>query len=307
VNDRPIFHEGELEAHRRAHEDDIAARVSKVIKPIIIAGAVSFIRQQSMVIAGSEDEAGNVWASILYGRPGFLDPSEDAKRLRIHLDLALPQPNDPLLQNLKERPEVGLLAIELSTRRRLKINGPVQRVGNTLSVDVAESYAICPKYIQKRDIQMLKEMDGSSGSLTRNGVALEEHHVEQIRRADTFFVASSHATYGPDVSHRGGRPGFVKVMEDGAFRIPDFRGNSMLSSFGNFTINPNAGLVFTDYETRRMLQLTGKASLHWDQPDAEGETGGTNRFWEFRTKFWLESEIPSSIQERFFEYSPFNP
>jgi predicted pyridoxine 5'-phosphate oxidase superfamily flavin-nucleotide-binding protein len=307
VNDRPIFHEGELDAQRRAHEDEIAARVSKVIKPIIVVGAVPFIREQPMVIAGSEDAVGNVWASILYGKPGFLDPSQDAKKLMIHLDLALPQPNDPLLDNLEQRREVGLLAIELSTRRRLKINGPARRLGDTLTVEVAESYAICPKYIQKRDIRMLKETDGDSGSVTRSGVVLEAHHVEQIRRADTFFVASTHGTYGPDVSHRGGKPGFVKILKDGAFRIPDFRGNSMLSSFGNFTINPNAGLVFSDYETRRLLQLTGKTSLYWDQTDLEGETGGTNRFWEFRTESWRESEIPTSIHERFFEYSPFNP
>ena len=154
---------------------------------------------------------------------------------------------------------------------------------------------------------MLKGVDGNSRTVSRSGVALEGHHVEQIRRADTFFVASSHETYGLDVSHRGGRPGFVKILEDGALRIPDFRGNSMLCSFGNLIINPHAGLVFADYETRRMLQLTGKASLYWDQRDLEGETGGTNRFWEFRTSHWRESTIPASIQERFFEYSPFNP
>jgi predicted pyridoxine 5'-phosphate oxidase superfamily flavin-nucleotide-binding protein len=307
MNDRPIFHAGELDAQRRAHEDDIAARVSKVIKPIIVAGAVPFIRQQPMVFAGSRDAAGNVWASILYGKPGFLDPSADAKKLLIHLDQAFPQPNDPLLANIADSLEVGLLLIEFSTRRRLRVNGPVQRVGNTLIVEVAESYAICPKYIQKRDIQMLTEPSADPRSETHSGFTLELHHVEQIKRADTFFVASSHATYGPDVSHRGGRQGFVKVLEDNVLRIPDFRGNSMLSSFGNFTLNPNAGLVFADYEKRSILQLTGRASLFWDQPDPDGQTGGTNRFWQFRTDAWRESEIRDSIHERFLEYSPFNP
>jgi predicted pyridoxine 5'-phosphate oxidase superfamily flavin-nucleotide-binding protein len=307
LNDRPIFHEGELDAQRRAHENGIAARVSKVIKPIIVAGAVPFIREQSMVLAGSVDSVGQVWASILYGHPGFLDPAPDAKKLLIHLDQALPQPNDPLLVNVAERREVGLLLIEFSTRRRLRVNGPVERVGDTLIVEVAESYAICPKYIQKRDIQILKQTDEDQESAARSGVGLETRHVELIKRADTFFVASSHATYGPDVSHRGGKQGFVKILEDGAFRIPDFRGNSMLSSFGNFTLNPNAGVAFADYQSRSILQLTGQASLFWDQLDPEGETGGTNRFWEFRAESWRESEMPVSIHERFLEYSPFNP
>jgi hypothetical protein len=81
----------------------------------------------------------------------------------------------------------------------------------------------------------------------------------------------------------------------------------MLSSFGNFTINPSAGLIFPDYNNGKILQLSGKASLHWDQPDPEGETGGTNRFWEFRLESWRESGIPEAVHERFLEYSPFNP
>jgi hypothetical protein len=97
------------------------------------------------------------------------------------------------------------------------------------------------------------------------------------------------------------------MLEDGTFRIPDFRGNSLLCTFGNFTINPKAGLVFVDYQNRKILQLTGKASLCWDQLDPDGETGGTNRFWEFQTESWRDSEIPASIRERFLEYSPFNP
>jgi uncharacterized protein len=307
VQDRPVFHAGELEAQRRAHEDMIAARTAKVIKPFIVAGAFSFIRQQPMVVAGSEDAAGKVWASILLGKPGFLEPSEDAKRLVIHLEQARVQPNDPFIHNIAERREVGLLIIEFSTRRRLRVNGPVERVGDALFVDVAESYAICPKYIQKRDIRMLPEAGSEEDGVTRTGALLEGQQLGRIQRADTFFVASSHSAYGPDVSHRGGRPGFVKVLADGTFRIPDYRGNSMLSSFGNFTINPQAGLAFVDYEDGKVLQLTGTASLYWDQPDPNGETGGTNRFWQFRPDCWHESDIPKNVHQRFFEYSPFNP
>jgi predicted pyridoxine 5'-phosphate oxidase superfamily flavin-nucleotide-binding protein len=307
MQDRPTFHEGELDAQLRAHEDDIAAHTAKVIKPFIVPGAIPFIRQQPMVIAGSVDATGNVWASILYGKLGFLDPSEDGRSLMIHLDQAFPEPNDPLLENLVEQKEAGLLLIELSTRRRLKVNGPVQLQGQTLTVEVAESYPICPKYIQKREVKMLSESQADRNTIARSGTKYEVQHLDQIRHADTFFLASSHSGYGPDVSHRGGRPGFVQVLKDGTLRIPDFRGNSMLCSFGNFTISPEAGLVFPDYENGTILQLTGKASLYWDQPDPGGDTGGTNRFWEFSLESWRESKIPEAIHVRFLEHSPFNP
>jgi predicted pyridoxine 5'-phosphate oxidase superfamily flavin-nucleotide-binding protein len=307
VTDRPVFHKGELDAQRRAHEQDVAARVSQVIKPFIVAGAVPFIRQLPMFIAGTEDAAGHVWASIVYGTPGFLDPSDDARKVIIHLDEALLDTADPLWANLEERPEAGLLFIEPLTRRRLKVNGPVERSGSVMTIDVGESYAICPKYIQKRDIQVQKNSDDSPTSQACSGRALEQRHVDQVRRADTFFVASSHVTHGPDVAHRGGKPGFVTVLDDGDFWIPDYRGNSILSSFGNFTLNPNAGLAFPDFDTRKTLQLIGTASLHWDQPDPLNNTGGTRRYWKFRVDSWRESDIPATVCERFFEPSPFNP
>jgi predicted pyridoxine 5'-phosphate oxidase superfamily flavin-nucleotide-binding protein len=307
LNDRAVFHEGELDAQRRAHEEEIAARTSRVIKPMIVAGAVPFIRQLPMFIAGSEDLSGHVWASIVYGAPGFLDPSEDARTVRIGLAQALIDPVDPIWSNLTQRPRVGLLFIELITRRRLRVNGPVKQEGSTLAVEVDESYAICPKYIQKREIQVHPEHSKSLKSTGRSGKALEGGHVDQLRRADTFFVASSHRTHGPDVSHRGGIPGFITVLDNGDLWIPDYRGNSMLSSFGNFTVNPNAGLVFPDYDNRTTLQLTGRASLYWDQPDPGNETGGTKRFWKFHLDSWRESKIPEAVLGRFFEYSPFNP
>lgn len=306
MKDHPIFHEGELDAQRRAHEEEIASRVGRVIRPSIVPGAIPFIRQQPMVVAGSEDSRNRVWASVLYGRPGFLDPSVDAKRLRVHLDQIFPQPDDPLLGNLEFRPEVGLLVIELSTRRRLRINGPATISETKLVVEVGESYPVCPKYIQKRDVQIAENTVQRECSL-RSGTALEAQHIAAIERADTFFVASSHAVHGPDVSHRGGNPGFVKVSEDGTFRIPDYQGNSMFSSLGNFLSNPRAGLIFTDYESRKVLQLTGEASVFWDQPDPENATGGTNRFWEFSPESWLETRLSDAIHERFYEYSPFNP
>jgi uncharacterized protein len=307
MKNRPIFHEGELDAQRRAHEDVFAARTAKGIRPFIITGAIPFVRQQSMVFAGSEDADGTVWASILLGAPGFLNPSEDGKRLTIYLDQASPQPHDPFFVNVAGRGMVGLLLIEFSTRRRLRVNGFIERSGDTLIVEVAESYAICPKYIQKRDIRVFQDVSYTPQSHCRSGASLEGQQLEQVQRADTFFVASSHLTYGPDVSHRGGKPGFVTALPDGTFRIPDYRGNSMLSTFGNFTINPAAGLLFLDFERSKVLQLTGRATLQWDQSDSKRETGGTNRFWQFLTDRWIESDIPVSIHSRLLEYSPFNP
>ena len=159
MNNMPSFHEGELDVQRRAHEDEIATHRIGLIKHVIVGGAVPFIRQQSMAVAGSIDASGRVWASMIFGEPGFLDPSDDAQSLAIHLDRTVQQPNDPLLPNLELQPQIGLMLIELSSRRRLRVNGIAEKTGDTLSVTVRESFPLCPKYIQRRQIQLLSGND----------------------------------------------------------------------------------------------------------------------------------------------------
>jgi hypothetical protein len=138
-------------------------------------------------------------------------------------------------------------------------------------------------------------------------VALDSERTSLIRRADTFFVATAHATRGADASHRGGNPGFVKVLDQSTLRIPDYQGNSMFNTLGNLAVHPNAGLVFPDFENRRILQLTGRAEVLWDQADAANESGGTKRFWQFHTESWLETPLPASMGWEFLDYSPYNP
>ncbi len=71
-----------------------------------------------------------------------------------------------------------------------------------------------------------------------------------IRNADTFFVASyvngEDGHRRVDVSHRGGRSGFVRLDADDVLTVPDFAGNLFFNTLGNFLVNPKAGLVFVD-------------------------------------------------------------
>ena len=80
-----------------------------------------------------------------------------------------------------------------------------------------------------------------------------------VRDADTYFIASSvppsrlerSAAHGVDVSHRGGKPGFVRVDRDAdgvdTLTVPDFSGNNMFNTLGNLSVYPRAGLLFVDF------------------------------------------------------------
>ena len=105
-----------------------------------------------------------------------------------------------------------------------------------------------------------------------------------IAGADTFFVASyvDDAARGRmvDVSHRGGRPGFVRIGADGVLTIPDFSGNRFFNTLGNLIANPKAGLLFVDFETGDLLQLTGDAEVILDLPEIAA-VQGAERLWRF--------------------------
>lgn len=301
------FHAGELQAQRNAQEQQMAARNGANVVDHIIRGALPFVRQQTMLYVASIDLHGHVWASMLFGTPGFMQPSEDAHTLAIDLRQVAVQAADPLWDNLGHDDRLGLLLLETHSRRRLKINGRAVHADGVLTLAIEESVPICPRYIQRRSIALDDPAGQGMPDGMREGVGLGADELRSITGADTFFLASAHASHGADCSHRGGAPGFVRVLDNGVLRIPDYNGNSMFNSFGNFLLDPQAGLLFPDYERRVLLQLNGTVDMFWDQPDDDGFTGGTGRYWEFTPERWLETALPAALRADFVDYSPFLP
>jgi len=301
------FHEGEIQVQQRAGEFDEGARNGRVLADSIMKGALKFVAQQAMVVLGSMDDERNLWASVLFGLPGFVIAT-DERTVEFDLSRAGINKHDPFWNNIQGNPQIGALFLELATRRRLRINGSVNRTTlDRLTLDVAECYPNCPKYIQRRHIQFESTKQSSMAASATDGDSFNHEQVALIQASDTFFVASAHPQRGVDVSHRGGLPGFAEVVDERTLRIPDYVGNSMFNTLGNFTVNPHAGLVFLDFERNRTLQLTGRAEILWDQDDATGRAGGTRRFWVFNVDRWRESETHAGLRWEFLDYSPHNP
>ena len=102
----------------------------------------------------------------------------------------------------------------------------------------------------------------------------------RIGKADTFFIGSGHAADGRDASdgfdasHRGGRPGFVRVADERTILIPDYAGNRFFNTIGNIVADPRVGLLFVDFATGGMLHIAGRAEIDWHpvashDPDAQ--------------------------------------
>ena len=300
------YHQGELLVQQQAGEVEQGRRNGRAISNTIIRGALNFIKEQPFAVLGSVDAQNNVWASLLVGERGFM--SADEHTVELDLKRAGQNPHDPFWVNIENNPRIGMLVIELSTRRRLRINGQVAHHGqDQIRIHVDEMYPNCPKYIQRRHIAGRETSPPSALARARAGTSLEALQRSLIATADTFFVASSHPTGGVDASHRGGPPGFIRVMNDSRIRVPDYVGNSMFNTLGNFAVNPRGGLVFLDFERNCTLQLIGRPEILWNREDPANQTGGTRRFWDFYIERWLELDLPKPVRWEFLDYSPHNP
>jgi predicted pyridoxine 5'-phosphate oxidase superfamily flavin-nucleotide-binding protein len=87
-----------------------------------------------------------------------------------------------------------------------------------------------------------------------------------IESRPLFFLATADADGRPDCSHKGGLPGFVRVVGPGTLAFPDYDGNGMFKSLGNVLANPNVGMLFIDFESPRRLRVNGLASVSDNDP-----------------------------------------
>lgn len=298
------YHEGELAVQELTGERAMAERLARGIAPSIMVGAVPFLKRQRLLAAATADAHGEVWVSTWFGAPGFAESLDEGRALRVDRQRMLALEVDPVFDRLSEGAALGVLAIELETRRRLRVNGTVQALSpEALRLGVREAFANCPKYIAQREWGLGRE--GAAKNEVAQGLALDAARQATIARCDTLFVGSLHPERGADASHRGGAPGFVHVEDQQTLRIPDYAGNGMYQTLGNLHATPRAGVVFVDFEGRRLLHVTGRTSLSFDE--SELVTGGTGRSWRLHVERWVEGALPSGVTAELIERSPYNP
>jgi uncharacterized protein len=215
---------------------------------------------------GAVDPAGQPWATVITGPPGFMH-TPDARTLSVN---ALPAMDDPVAPLLQPGASVGLLGLEPHTRRRNRMNGRVDHAdAGRLVVQVQQSFGNCPKYIQARKPTPLDRPPGPSQALGPAG--WPEAARDLVTRSDMLFIASASGprpgpspAEGVDVSHRGGLPGFVGLHEDNGrtvLTLPDYPGNLFFNTLGNLVVWPRAGLLFIDPDSGDMLQLAVQTRL----------------------------------------------
>jgi predicted pyridoxine 5'-phosphate oxidase superfamily flavin-nucleotide-binding protein len=273
-----------------------AAKVGGSIHNAVPPAAGAFLEQRGFVVLATADPDGRPWASVLTGPPGFTSaPHPLEVRIR-----ASPVPGDPLGENVETSRFAGLLAIDLATRRRMRVNGALERgPDGEIVIHVEQVYSNCPKYIQRRTVE--REEPVGTARLVRHTGLLSEEQRAWLRRADTFFIATLNPEEGADASHRGGLPGFIEVEGDRLI-WPDYAGNMMYNTLGNIALYSRAGLLAPDFSSGSVLQLTGRAGILW----SGGDVPGAERRVELEVEDVVEIAGVLPPAEA-VEYSPFNP
>jgi ferredoxin-NADP reductase/predicted pyridoxine 5'-phosphate oxidase superfamily flavin-nucleotide-binding protein len=277
------WHPGEIAIQKAFGVDERMDSVGRrVVRDHMPDQHRQFFAQLPFIVAGAVDEHGDPWATLLAGRPGFMR-TPDSKTLSMS---RARDPLDPADAGMNDGASIGLLGIEMHTRRRNRMNGVIRRDGANVAFDVAveQSYGNCPQYIQLRDFEFVRDPAVSSSVQPVMLDALSPRAKAMITGADTFFVASyfdrEDGHRQVDVSHRGGKPGFVRLADDGTLTIPDFAGNLFFNTLGNILVNGRAGLVFADFDTGDVLQLAGDAEVLLDSRETAAFQGA-ERLWRF--------------------------
>jgi uncharacterized protein len=89
-----------------------------------------------------------------------------------------------------------------------------------------------------------------------------ENEAAFIAARDSFYLASISESGWPYVQHRGGPPGFVKILDDRTLGFADFRGNRQYLSLGNIAADNRVALILVDYPNRARLKILGRLAAH---------------------------------------------
>lgn len=305
-----VFHQGELFIQTESGIQERAHKFgNKLIRDHIIDQHKEFFEGLSYVFIALQDSEGRPWLSVMQGVSGFIN-SPDPKTLVLS---GKPMGVDLLGLQIDPQKPVGIVGLDLSTRRRNRLNGNIRSShDNVLSIDVGHSFGNCPKYIQLRHFEPgskdIKEGSNNDSEI-EHFVEFSDADIDLIRQSDTLFIASADKKDGDlDATHRGGKPGFVRVDNKTQLWFDDYPGNNFYQTFGNIHRYSTVGLLFLDFESGDLLLISGKARLE-NLDNAKDNKLKNSKFLARRFNFTLEKglRLKGAVEGRwsFEEMSPF--
>jgi hypothetical protein len=170
----------------------------------------------------------------------------------------------------------------------------------TFSSDVAFTPAV-------KAIQARKGSRNAYARVEQNGgwrTEVDDDLAAFLAAQTSLFLATASADGQPYIQHRGGPPGFVRVLDPQTLAFADFSGNRQYITLGNLSENPKANIFIMDYAHRRRIKLWGEARVIEDDPELlqslmpQGYKARPEQAILFRIKAW-DTNCPQHIPQKF--------
>jgi predicted pyridoxine 5'-phosphate oxidase superfamily flavin-nucleotide-binding protein len=157
-----------------------------------------------------------------------------------------------------------------------------------------------------KDIQTAKRSRAGYAKVERRGweTRVTPDLAEFLAGLDMFYLGTASAEGQPYIQHRGGAPGFLKVLDDKTLAFADFGGNRQYITLGNLSENPKAFIFLMDYANQQRVKLWGTARVVEDDPGLLDQLrdrdypAKVERAIVFTIETW-DINCPQHIQKRF--------
>jgi hypothetical protein len=238
------YHHGQLEVQEEANTRRVAEMLASWVGPVELFASVA-----DLIVIATADAAGDLRFATVSGVAPLVEVVGEAMICMPRLKLSVPGGSVM----------AGGLAISLAQLRRARINGRLTWDESRCILEAEEAFTNCRKYVAP-------SMAVDSELRTGPGEAVEltlydEWLADMIARAETSFLASVSPAGQPDVSHRGGAPGFLNLdAAMGVVTWQEYVGDGMLKSAGNIRAGGRASLLVLDLESGDAAELTGIAT-----------------------------------------------
>jgi hypothetical protein len=271
------YHAGQIEVQTEANTRPVAEMLADWVGPL-----GEFTMGADLIVLAARVDGAFEFAT-LSGAPPLVEPGDDGTSLLFPAPMfAQPEDGDTRL--------VGGIAISLAERRRARINGAMTCDYEPV-LQAHEGFTNCRKYI----IPSLALEDGLHlGPQLRSEVALDDPWLaDVVGRCETAFLASVSPQGQPDVSHRGGPPGWLQLdASSGRLAWPEYVGDGMFKSAGNVRACPDLALVAIDLESGDAVQINGRGVF---SVTMRGKTPRTDGLLQARDPYPVQAQMAVEV------------
>jgi hypothetical protein len=227
--------------------------------------------------------------------------SDDGERVTIRRSLMTLAPDDPCWA-ASPSAATSVCSRSSSRPRRLRINGRVERISPTRSSFASAS---CQLSEASSGVSRARRLRAGRRDQVRPGTIDDERRRSSSARTRRSSAACIRLEAWTPHIVAASRASSTCWMPE--LRVPDYAGNSMFLTLGNFEVDPRASLAVVDFDRARLVSFSGRARLRFTGELPGHPTGGTGRYWELSVREWVEFDLPLAMRWDLLDSSPFNP